>query len=44
MLRRQVLEMMDASLAWEDLSMSMADHREAAAAFMEKRRPRFTGR
>ena len=44
MLRRQVLEMMDACLAWEDLSMGMADHREAAAAFMEKRRPRFTAR
>ena len=44
MLRRQVLEMMDACLAWEDHSMKMADHREAAAAFLQKRRPQFTGR
>jgi enoyl-CoA hydratase len=44
LLRRQVLELMDACLAWEDLSMKMADHREAATAFLEKRRPRFTGR
>lgn len=44
MLRRQVLEMMDACLGWEDLSMKMADHREAAAAFKERRRPSFVGR
>jgi enoyl-CoA hydratase len=44
LLRRQVLEVMDAGLAWEDLSMPMADHREAATAFLEKRRPHFTGR
>ncbi|MFN8558946.1 MAG: enoyl-CoA hydratase-related protein [Dehalococcoidia bacterium] len=39
LLRRQVLEVMDACLAWEDLSMKMADHREAAAAFLERRSP-----
>lgn len=44
MLRRQVLEMMDACLAWEEMSMKMADHREAAAAFLERRKPRFVGR
>ena len=44
MLRRQVLEMMDACLAWEEHSMKMADHREAAAAFLEKRKPTFIGR
>jgi enoyl-CoA hydratase len=44
MLRRQVLDMMDACLAWEELSMKMADHREAAAAFLERRKPHFVGR
>lgn len=44
MLRRQVLEMMDACLAWEEQSMKMEDHREAAAAFLERRKPRFVGR
>jgi hypothetical protein len=39
-----VLELMDTCLAWEDRSMPMADHREAATAFLEKRRPQFTGR
>ena len=44
LLRRQVLEVMDACLAWEEMSMKMADHREAAAAFLERRRPHFVGR
>ena len=43
-LRRQVLEVMDACLAWEEMSMKMADHREAAAAFIERRKPQFVGR
>ncbi len=41
-LKRQALELMDASMAWEEVSMRMEDHREAAAAFLEKRKPRFT--
>jgi enoyl-CoA hydratase len=32
------------SLTMEEVSMSKADHREAVAAFQEKREPRFTGR
>ncbi len=31
------------SLAMEEVSMTKADHREAVAAFQEKRDPRFTG-
>jgi len=35
---------MDASVAYEAMSFATQDHKEAVAAFMEKRRPRFTGR
>jgi enoyl-CoA hydratase len=34
---------LDASFAYEALSNQTADHREAVAAFREKRDPRFTG-
>jgi enoyl-CoA hydratase len=40
-LRRQVLEMMDIGLAWEERSMESPDHREAARAFVERRAPHF---
>jgi enoyl-CoA hydratase len=43
-LKRQALEIMDACMAWEEVSMKMEDHREAAAAFLEKREPKFMGR
>ena len=35
---------LDASLAWEMLSMASDDHREATQAIVEKRQPKFTGR
>jgi enoyl-CoA hydratase len=31
------------SLAVEEISMRTSDHREAVAAFQEKREPKFTG-
>ena len=34
---------MDASIAYEALSNQTADHREAVAAFREKRKPKFSG-
>lgn len=40
-LKQRVLELLDVSLAWEQLSMAMPDHREASSAFMEKRPPKF---
>ena len=43
-LRQAVASFLDASLAWEAISMRSADHQEAVTAFQERRRPRFTGR
>ena len=43
-LRRLAHELMDASIAYEMGTSTTADHREAVAAFREKRPPRFTGR
>jgi enoyl-CoA hydratase len=43
-LKRQMLAAMDAGLAYEGLTMRSDDHREAVAAFRDKRQPRFTGR
>ncbi len=43
-LRQLAHSMMDASIAYESLSNVTADHREAVAAFREKRVPVFTGR
>jgi enoyl-CoA hydratase len=37
-------ELLDTSLAWEHLSMAMEDHREAVAAFVEKRQGVYKGR
>ena len=35
---------LDTSLALEALTFASDDHREAARAFVEKRKPSFTGR
>jgi enoyl-CoA hydratase len=35
---------MDASVAYEMMSNVSADHQEAVHAFLEKRKPKFTGR
>jgi enoyl-CoA hydratase len=43
-LRQLAHSMMDASIAYESLSNVTADHREAVAAFREKRKPVFNGR
>jgi len=43
-LRQLAHSMMDASIAYESLSNTTADHREAVAAFREKRKPVFTGK
>jgi enoyl-CoA hydratase len=43
MLRDQLNLILDTSLAFESLSSTTADHREATQAFMEKRPPNFTG-
>ena len=42
-LKQLAHSILDASFAWEALSNTTADHREAVAAFREKRNPRFTG-
>jgi enoyl-CoA hydratase len=36
--------MMDACIGYESMSNLTEDHREAVAAFREKRKPAFTGR
>ena len=43
-LKRIAHAAMDAGMAYESLSTRTADHAEAAAAFLAKRSPRFTGR
>jgi len=43
-LKQQVNLIMDASLAYEMMTFNTEDHREAARAFVEKRKPKFTGR
>src|SRR5690606_36637006 len=43
-LRQLAHSMMDASIAYESLSNTTADHREAVAAFREKRKPVITGK
>ncbi len=42
-LKQLAHSIMDASIAYEALSNQTADHREAVAAFREKRKPDFTG-
>jgi enoyl-CoA hydratase len=43
-LRRRAHEVMDASVAYEMMSNISADHQEAVRAFLEKRKPKFSGR
>jgi enoyl-CoA hydratase len=43
-LKDQVNLIMDASLAYEMLTFNTEDHREAARAFVEKRKPNYQGR
>ncbi len=43
-LKRLAATVFDASLAYESLSFTKDDHREAVEAFLEKRKPQFTGR
>ena len=42
-LRIQMNQVLDTSLALEALTFLSKDHMEAADAFLEKRRPNFTG-
>lgn len=42
-LRQVASGLMDASIAYEALSNTTKDHQEAVTAFMEKRKPKFTG-
>lgn len=42
--RERMNLILDASLAYEALTVGTDDHKEAARAFMEKRRPNFSGR
>ena len=43
-IKQDVNLLIDASLATEALSFSTEDHKEAARAFVEKRKPQFKGR
>ena len=43
-LKEQVNLILDASLAYEMISMQTEDHKEATRAFSEKRKPKFRGR
>lgn len=42
-LKQLVTTILDASVAYEMTTFATNDHREAVAAFLEKRKPRFTG-
>ena len=42
-LRQLAHSIMDASIAYESVTNSTADHQEAVSAFREKRKPQFTG-
>ena len=44
LLKERAETVLDVGLAWEAISARSADHREAIAAFMEKRPPTFHGR
>src|SRR3990172_3959442 len=44
LIRQQLNLTLDTSLAFEALSSTTEDHREASRAFMEKRQPQFKGR
>jgi enoyl-CoA hydratase len=41
-LKESVNLVLDASLAFEEISMTLPDHKEAARAFVEKRKPVFS--
>lgn len=43
-LKRQTIAALDASIAYEMTTFASSDHREAVRAFLEKRKPKFTGR
>jgi enoyl-CoA hydratase len=43
-LKRLAHSLLDAAMAYEMTTFATADHREAVAAFLEKRKPNFTGR
>jgi len=43
-LKQKVVALFDASIAYERITNYSADHREAVAAYIEKRDPMFTGR
>ena len=43
-LKQQAQAVLDASVAYEALSNTTADHQEAVRAMREKRAPRFTGK
>ena len=43
-LKESVNLVLDTSLAFEEVSMKLPDHQEATRAFVEKRKPVFTGK